>query len=254
MRFDGDPDSRSLPAAGERNRVKGMANLTEAGARVAPLIDHTLLKAEATRAQIVVLCREAKQYGFASVCVHPCRVRLAATELADSPVKPCTVIGFPLGAHTTAAKAFEAEDAIRNGAQELDMVLAVGAMKDHDHAYVLDDIRAVVKAAGGRTVKVILETCLLTNEEKVAACKLAVEAGAGFVKTSTGLAGGGATVEDIRLMRQTVGNRCGVKASGGVRTLDDALKMIAAGANRLGTSAGVAMVIGISKKAAPLPT
>jgi len=219
-----------------------MANLTEAGARVAPLIDHTLLKAEATRAQIVALCREAKQYGFATVCVHPNRILLAADELAGSPVKPCTVIGFPQGAHTTAAKAFEAEDAVRNGAQELDMVLAVGAMKDRDHAYVLNDIRAVVRAAGGRTVKVILETCLLTNEEKVMACRLTVEAGAGFVKTSTGLAGGGASVEDIRLMRQTVGNRCGVKASGGVRTLDDALKMIAAGANRLGTSAGVAMV------------
>jgi deoxyribose-phosphate aldolase len=205
-----------------------MANLTEAGARVAPLIDHTLLKAEAMRAQIVALCREARQYGFAAVCVHPCRVRLAADELAGSPVKPCTVIGFPQGAHTTAAKAFEAEDAVVNGAQELDMVLAVGAMKDRDHAYVLNDIRSVVKAAGGRTVKVILETCLLTNEEKVMACRLTVEAGAGFVKTSTGLAGGGASVEDIRLMRQTVGNRCGVKASGGIRTLDDALRMIAA--------------------------
>lgn len=211
---------------------------------MAPLIDHTLLKAEATRAQVVALCQEARQYGFASVCVHPCRIRLAADELAGSPVRPCTVIGFPLGTPTSPTKAFEAEDAVRNGAQELDMVLAIGALKDRDSAYVLNDIRSVVKSACGRTVKVILETCLLTNDEKVMACQLAVEAGAGFVKTSTGLAGGGATVEDIRLMRQTVGDRCGVKASGGVRTLADALKMIAAGANRLGTSAGVAIVTG----------
>jgi deoxyribose-phosphate aldolase len=219
-----------------------MTEMTEQGAKVAPLIDHTLLKAEATRTQVTTLCKEARTYGFAAVCVHPCLIRFAADQLAGSSVKPGTVIGFPMGDSTSTTKAFEAEDALRNGAQELDMVLALSAMKDRDHSYVLNDIKAVVKAAAGRTVKVIFETCLLTDEEKVTACRLAVEAGAHFVKTSTGLAGGGATVEDIRLMRQTVGNRCGVKASGGIRTLDDALKMIAAGANRIGTSAGVAIV------------
>ena len=216
--------------------------MTAQGARVAPLIDHTLLKAEATRAQVVAICAEARQYGFAAVCVQPCMIRLAADELAGSPVKPCTVVGFPLGASTTAVKAFEAEDAIRNGAMELDMVLALSAMKDRDFAYVLNDMKAVVKAADGRVVKVILETCLLTNEEKVTACKLAVDAGVQFVKTSTGLAGGGATVDDVRLMRRTVGERCGVKASGGIRTLADAFLMMDAGATRLGASAGVAIV------------
>ena len=219
-----------------------MTSMTAQGAKVAPLIDHTLLKAQATRAQVATLCGEARQYGFAAVCVPPCQVRFAADALAGSPVKPGTVIGFPFGYSTSAAKAFEAEDAIRNGAQELDMVLAISAIKDQDHAYVLKDIRGVVAAAAGRTVKVIFETCLLTKDEKVTACRLALEAGAGFVKTSTGLAAGGATVDDIQLMRQTVGNRCGVKASGGIRTLDDALKMIAAGANRIGTSGGVAIV------------
>ena len=219
-----------------------MTTMTEQGARVAPLIDHTLLKAEATQGQVVTMCKEARQYGFAAVCVHPCRIRLVADELAGSAVKPGTVVGFPFGASTSATKAFEAEDALRNGAQELDMVLAISALKDGDRRYVLNDMKAVVRAAVGHTVKVIFETCLLTNAEKVVACELAVEAGVSFVKTSTGLAGGGATVEDVRLMRQTVGTRCGVKASGGIRSLDDVLKMIAAGANRIGTSAGVAIV------------
>lgn len=219
-----------------------MPTMTEQGATVAPLIDHTLLKADATRAQVVAVCKEARQYGFAAVCVHPCRIHFVADQLAGSSVKPGTVIGFPFGTTTSATKVFEVEDALRNGAQELDMVLAISAMKDRDYVYVRNDMQAVVKAAAGRTVKVIFETCLLTREEKIMACKLAVEAGVQFVKTSTGLATGGATVDDVRLMRQTVGSACGVKAAGGIRSLDDVLKMIAAGANRIGTSAGVAIV------------
>lgn len=217
-------------------------SMTPQGARVAPLIDHTLLKADATASQVAAVCAEARHYGFATVCVHPHMIRFVAAELDGSAVKPCTVVGFPLGASTTETKAFEAGDAVRKGAEELDMVIAISALKDQDHAYVLHDVRAVVQAAGDVPVKVIFETCLLTNEEKVVACRLCVEAGARFVKTSTGLAGGGATVEDIRLMRETVGRRCGVKASGGIRTLADALRMIDAGATRLGTSAGVAIV------------
>jgi len=169
-------------------------------------------------------------------------IRLAANELAGSPVKAGTVVGFPMGTQTTETKAFEAANAIGNSAQELDMVIAISALKSGNHEYVLNDIRAVVKEAGGCVVKVILETCLLNNDEKVTACRLTMEAGAHFVKTSTGLAGDGATVEDIQLMRKTVGPDFGVKASGGIRTLDDALKMVEAGANRIGASSSVAIV------------
>ena len=218
------------------------APMTEEGARLAGLVDHTLLKQDAAREQVATMCKEARHYGFASVCVNPCMVSLAAKELAGSSVKTCTVIGFPLGAATTASKAFEVRDAVKAGAEELDMVLNVSALKAGDLQYIQDDVRAVVAAAHGLLVKVILETCLLTDPEKVAACEQCVAAGASFVKTSTGFAGGGATVEDIRLMRETVGPDLGVKASGGVRTLEDARAMVEAGANRIGTSRGVAIV------------
>ena len=209
---------------------------------IAALIDHTLLKADSRRPQVMALCREAREYGFAAVCVHPVFVGLAAAELAGSPVKAGTVIGFPTGAVSGSVKAAEAAEAVENGAAELDMVLAIWALKDRRYDAVKSDIAGVVSAAQGCCVKVILETCLLTDDEKVVACGIAVEAGARFVKTSTGLAGGGATVADVRLMRETVGPQFGVKASGGIRTLDDARKMVEAGANRIGTSAGVAIV------------
>lgn len=211
---------------------------------LAKLIDHTLLKPDATPEAIARLCREAVEHGFASVCVNPANVARAATHLRDTPVKVCTVIGFPLGATTPLVKAFEVRDAVANGADELDMVLNVGALKAGDHGLVARDIRSVVEAAGGRLVKVILETGLLTDEEKVAACRLAVEAGASFVKTSTGFGPGGATVEDVRLMRATVGPDLGVKASGGIRDRAAAERMVEAGATRLGTSSGVAIVRG----------
>ena len=220
--------------------------VTEKGKELAPLIDHTLLRADSVRSRVELLCREARHYGFASVCVIPSMVRLASEQLTDSHVKISTVIGFPLGVTTTRSKAFEAEDAVNNGANELDMVLAIAALKDRDYQYVLNDIKAVVNAAGDRIVKVILETFLLSDEEKVSACKLATEAGARFVKTSTGFAGGGATVEDVRLMRRSVPSGVGVKASGGIRTLTDALRMVEAGANRLGTSSGGTIVTATS--------
>lgn len=210
------------------------------------MIDHTLLKADATEQQILKLSDEAKQYGFASVCVNPAWVKLCAEQLAETPVKVCTVIGFPLGASTSATKAFETVDAIENGAEEIDMVLNIGALKAGQFDVVRDDIRAVVEAANGTLVKVILETCLLTDEEKVKGCQLSVQAGADFVKTSTGFSTGGATVEDIALMRKTVGPHIGVKASGGVRSLEDMIKMIEAGATRIGASSGVAIMKGIN--------
>lgn len=207
-------------------------------------IDHTLLKPETTAAMIDTLCAEAKQYDFASVCVNPAWVKRAAGNLAGSSVKVCTVVGFPLGANTSETKAAETRDAVANGATEIDMVLNIGALKSNDLELVKNDIAAVVKAAAGNLVKVILETGLLTDEEKVTACKLAVEAGADYVKTSTGFGPGGATVEDIALMRKTVGPDIGVKASGGVRDRAAALAMIEAGATRIGASAGVAIVSG----------
>ncbi len=214
------------------------------GTSVAELIDHTLLKPDATPAQIERLCAEAIQHRFASVCVNPSFVPLCARLLQGSPVAVCTVIGFPLGASTTRAKVFEASQAAADGARELDMVIAVGQLKAGDYLRVADDIGQVVEAghAQGALVKVIIETALLDDEEKVAACLLAARAGADFVKTSTGFSGGGATVADIALMRRAVGPELGVKASGGVRSLADAQAMIAAGASRIGASAGVTIV------------
>ncbi len=204
------------------------------------MFDHTLLKADATKEQVTVLCSEALKYGFASVCVNSCYTELVAETLKGSDVKTCVVVGFPLGAMSIGAKAFEAKNAVESGAQEVDMVINVGALKENDTEYVENDIRAVVDAVKGKAiVKVIIETCLLTDEEKVIACKLAKKSGADFVKTSTGFSTGGATVKDVELMRQTVGDTMGVKASGAIRDYDTAVAMIKAGASRLGTSATV---------------
>jgi deoxyribose-phosphate aldolase len=211
---------------------------------LASMIDHTLLKPEATEAQIRQLCDEAKQSSFASVCVNPPYVELCAGLLAGTPVRVCTVVGFPLGAHVPEVKAFEAQHAIRAGATEIDMVINVGALKDRNPALVERDIAEVVRVshAAGALVKVIIETALLTDEEKIMACRLAQSAGADFVKTSTGFGPGGATPHDVALMRQTVGPQMGVKAAGGIRTLQDALAMIEAGATRIGASASVKII------------
>ncbi|AKP77852.1 Deoxyribose-phosphate aldolase 2 [Priestia megaterium Q3] len=210
------------------------------------IIDHTLLKADTTEEQVTVLAQEAKEYSFASVCVNPTWVKKAAELLNDAPeVKVCTVIGFPLGATTSAVKAFETTNAIENGADEVDMVINIGALKDKNYDLVQSDIQAVVDAAKGKAlVKVIIETALLTDEEKAKVSELAVKAGADFVKTSTGFSTGGATVEDVALMRKTVGPDVGVKASGGVRGLEDAKAMIEAGATRIGASSGVSIAKG----------
>jgi deoxyribose-phosphate aldolase len=217
---------------------------------VAAMIDHTLLKADAKKEQIELLCKEAKEYKFASVCVNPTWVRYASEQLKESSVKVCTVIGFPLGASTTETKAFETKNAIENGAEEVDMVINISALKDGNDALVENDIRAVVNAAKGKALtKVIIETSLLTDDEKVRACQIAVKAGTDFVKTSTGFSTGGASVEDIALMRKTVGPEIGVKASGGVRNTSDAQSMIAAGATRIGASSGVAIVNGLTSDA-----
>ncbi len=214
---------------------------------IASYIDHTLLKPESTESQVVQLCKEAAEFKFASVCVNPTWVETAAVELAGSGVKVCTVIGFPLGASTPETKAFETTDAISKGAGEIDMVLNVGALKSGNTDHVKKDIEAVVNAAKGKAiVKVILETCLLTDDEKVTASRLSKEAGADFVKTSTGFSTGGATVEDVKLMRQTVGPDLGVKASGGVRSLEDVEAMIEAGATRIGASSGVKIMQGLT--------
>lgn len=208
---------------------------------LAAIIDHTLLKPETTESQIRKLCDEARQWRFASVCVNPRWVKVASEALAGCDVKVCTVIGFPLGANVTAVKVAEARQAISDGADELDMVISIGDLKAGDDEVVESDIRAVREAAGERIVKVIIEACLLTDEEKERACSLAVHAGADFVKTSTGFSKGGATVHDVALMRRVVGPEVGVKAAGGIRTREDALAMVAAGANRIGASAGVAI-------------
>lgn len=207
-------------------------------------IDHTILKPETTQEQVEKILSEAKEYDFASVCVNPTWVSLAAESLKDTDVKVCTVIGFPLGANTSAVKAFETEDAIANGADEIDMVINIGALKAGNDALVLDDIKAVVDASGDKLVKVIIEACLLTDEEKVRACQLSKEAGADYVKTSTGFSTGGATVADVALMRKTVGPDMGVKASGGARSYEDAIAFIEAGASRIGASSGVAIMNG----------
>ncbi|HFR4576819.1 TPA: deoxyribose-phosphate aldolase, partial [Streptococcus suis] len=201
-------------------------------------------KPESTEQQVAKIIEEAKEYDFASVCVNPTWVAYAAKRLAGTEVKVCTVIGFPLGANTPAVKAFETKDAIANGADEIDMVINIGALKSQNYDLVLEDIQAVVEASGDKLVKVIIETCLLTDEEKVKACQLSQEAGADFVKTSTGFSTGGATVVDVTLMRQTVGPDMGVKASGGARTYEDALAFIEAGATRIGASSGVAIMNG----------
>ena len=208
----------------------------------AKYIDNTLLKQDASKESIIKLCKESIEYNFKSVCVNPSYVSLCKDQLKGSDVLVCTVIGFPLGANTTATKVFETEDAIKNGADEIDMVINVSKLKDCEDEYVLNEIKEIKKACGVQTLKVIIETCLLTNEEKIRACKLAKEAGADFVKTSTGFSTGGATVHDIKLMRETVGSDMGVKASGGVKTHEDFIAMIEAGATRIGTSNGTKLL------------
>ena len=207
-------------------------------------IDHTLLRQDATENQIDCLLSEAREYDFASVCVNPTWVEYAKKGLVDTDVKVCTVVGFPLGATTSSVKAFETKEAIQNGADEIDMVINVGALKSGNLALVESDIRAVVEASSDKLVKVIIEACLLTDQEKVVACQLAQKAGADFVKTSTGFSTGGATVADVTLMRETVGPEMGVKAAGGARSYEDALAFVKAGATRIGTSAGVAILKG----------
>lgn len=224
------------------NNGKGVVHMS---VNIGSMIDHTALKPETSKSQIETLCAEAKEYKFASVCVNPTWVETAAALLKGTEVKVCTVIGFPLGASTPETKAFETGDAIAKGATEVDMVINIGALKDKNDELVERDIRAVVDAAKGKALtKVIIESCLLTDEEKVRACELSVKAGADFVKTSTGFSTGGATVEDIALMRKTVGPDIGVKASGGVRDRAGAMAMVEAGATRIGASAGIAIVNG----------
>ncbi len=211
---------------------------------LAKTIDHTILKADATTESVRKLCAEARQYDFASVCVNTCHTQLVAELLQGSDVLTCCVVGFPLGAMSTAGKVAETKTAVQEGAQEIDMVINVGAIKDNNWAFVTEDIRAVVEAAKPAAVKVILETCLLTDDEKVRACEACVEAKAAFVKTSTGFSTGGATIADVALMKKTVAGQAKVKASGGVRTLADAKAMIEAGADRIGTSNGITIVTG----------
>jgi deoxyribose-phosphate aldolase len=223
-----------------------MSPLTQGA--LAALIDHTLLKPEARQKDIETLCAEALRFGFASVCVLPHRVRGAAALLKGSSVKVGTVVGFPLGANHHHVKAVETEQAIADGATEIDMVLNIGALKERDLETVTHDVRAVVSAADRNLVKVILETCLLTNEEIVRACAISQDSGAHFVKTSTGFSTGGASFEHVALMRRSVGDKFGVKASGGIRDLETALRMIEAGANRIGTSSGVQLIQGLRAK------
>lgn len=212
--------------------------------KINKFIDHTLLKADSVKSQFDQLLDEAKEFDFASVCVNPSWVSYCAKELKGTDVKVCTVVGFPLGATTAETKAFETQNAIANGADEIDMVINIGLLKQGDYQAVEDDIRAVVEASGDKLVKVIIETCLLNDEEKVKACQLSVAAGADFVKTSTGFSTAGANVSDVKLMRQTVGPDIGVKAAGGTRSLEDAAAFIDAGATRIGTSSGVKIVHG----------
>ena len=206
------------------------------------MIDHTVLKADTPLETVKRICDEAMEYGSASVCINPCHVAYCADYLKDSDVNVCTVIGFPLGANTSAVKAFETKDAIANGADEIDMVMNIGALKDKNYDLVRDDVKAVVEAANGTLVKVILETCLLTEDEIKKACELCVEAKADYVKTSTGFSTRGATIEDVRIMKEAVHGKAKVKAAGGVRTPEDMVKIVAAGADRIGTSAGCSLV------------
>ncbi len=235
--------TKDIVAAGA-SRVSASEKLTKIDPAIASMIDHTMLKPEATEAEIRKLCAEAKKYGFASVCVNPYWVPVVASELRGTPVKVCTVIGFPLGANATETKRAEAESAIRAGAREIDMVINVGALKDGDYDTVKRDVQAVVEVShrGGAIVKVILETALLDDNQKAIACTLCKLAGADFVKTSTGFSKSGATAHDVALMRNAVGADLGVKASGGIRTLDDFRAMAAAGASRIGASASVKIV------------
>lgn len=240
------PEKLRQVVANGADRVSFHGEAEDVPLDLARYIDHTLLRPDATAAEIDTMCDEAMEYGFASVCINPTWVKRSAERLRGSPVKVCTVIGFPLGATPPEIKAMEARRALRDGAREVDMVINIGALKSGDHDLVLKDIEKVVDAAheGGAIAKVILETALLSDEEKVIASALARQAKADFVKTSTGFNGGGATVYDVALMRETVGPTMGVKASGGVRTLEDAEDMIAAGATRIGASAGVQIVSG----------
>lgn len=247
------PDKKGAAQASEALASAGACRVGTSGTTagcdtLAAAIDHTLLKPTATSAEVEQLCHEARQHKFASVCVNTSFVDLCASLLAGSGVKVCCVVGFPLGAMSSESKAFETRDAVRRGADEIDMVVNVGRLKDGDFQYVVDDIRAVVRAAGGRTVKVILETALLTDDDKVAGCVLSKAAGAHFVKTSTGFGPGGATAEDIALMRRVVGDKMGVKASGGIRDCDTARKMVESGATRIGASASVSIIRGESSK------
>ncbi len=234
---------RAMEGAGAM-RVGAAAGVGAVPADLAKLIDHTLLKPEATRAEVVALCDEAKKHRFASVCVNTTWVPLCKALLAGTDVMVCAVVGFPLGAMTPSAKAYEAREAVRQGAREIDMVINIGALKSKDYETVFEDICKVVKSSAPAAVKVILETSALSHDEKVIGCAMSKLAGAAFVKTSTGFGKGGATVEDVQLMRAIVGGELGVKASGGVRTAEDALKMAQAGANRIGASASVAIVTG----------
>ena len=206
------------------------------------MIDHTVLKADTPLETVKRICDEAMEYGFASVCINPCHVAYCADYLKDSDVNVCTVIGFPLGANTSAVKAFETKDAIANGVDEIDMVMNIGALKDKNYDLVRDDVKAVVEAANGTLVKVILETCLLTEDEIKKACELCVEAKADYVKTSAGFSTRGATIEDVRIMKEAVHGKAKVKAAGGVRTPEDMVKIVAVGADRIGTSAGCSLV------------
>jgi deoxyribose-phosphate aldolase len=228
-------------------RVGAAPGVGEVPADLAKLIDHTLLKAEATRDEVVKLCEEARKYRFASVCVNTTWVPLCKAMLAGTDVMVCCVVGFPLGAMSPTAKAYEAREAVRQGAREVDMVINIGALKSKDYETVFEDICRVVKSSAPAGVKVILETSALTTEEKIIGSTLSKLAGAAFVKTSTGFGKGGATVEDIQLMRSIVGGELGVKASGGVRTVEDAIKMAQAGANRIGASASVGIVTGTAR-------
>jgi deoxyribose-phosphate aldolase len=234
---------RAMEGAGAM-RVGAAAGIGQVPTDLAKLIDHTLLKPEATRDEVVKLCEEARKHRFASVCVNTTWVPLCKSMLAGTDVMVCAVVGFPLGAMTPTAKAYEAREAVRQGAREIDMVINIGALKSRDYETVFEDICRVVKSSAPAGVKVILETSALTQEEKIIAISLSKLAGAAFVKTSTGFGKGGATVEDVQLMRQLVGTELGVKASGGVRTVEDAVKMAQAGANRIGASASVAIVTG----------
>lgn len=248
------PDA-AVPSISAHNYVERVQPVVNAGAdriastlgimptdgSMAHMIDHTLLKPDATQDQIAQLCYEARKYGFASVCINPANVKLCAQLLKDSGVPVCTVVGFPLGATSTETKVFEAQQAVRDGATEVDMVINVGALKSRDYELVERDIASIARVchAGNAMLKVIIEAALLTDEEKVTGCQLAMVAGADFVKTSTGFGPGGATLEDVALMRRVVGPTMGVKAAGGIRTYEDAQKMIAAGASRIGASASV---------------